>query len=71
MSLVSTWPRLFARAPKGKRAHGERPVKRGKNVSLIGAIGLKGVITQISLLGTIDGREEIQYILDKALNPTS
>jgi len=45
---------LFARAPKGKRARGERPSKRGKNV-LIGAIGLKGVITQISLVGATDG----------------
>lgn len=44
-----------ARAPKGKRAHGERPLKRGKNISLIGAIGLNGVITQISLLGATDG----------------
>ena len=51
LSLV----RLFARAPKGERARGERPIKRGKNVSLIGAIGFKGIITQISLLGATDG----------------
>lgn len=36
--------RLFARAPKGKRARGKRPHQRGKNVSLIGAIGLHGLI---------------------------
>jgi transposase len=46
--------RLYARAPRGKRAHGKRPQKRGKNVSLIGAIGLKGLITQVSLLGSTD-----------------
>lgn len=46
--------RLFARAPKGQRARGERPHQGGKNVSLIGAIGFKGVITQVSLLGTTD-----------------
>lgn len=46
--------RLMARAPKGKRARGKRPQKRGKNVSLIGAIGLQGLITQISLLGAAD-----------------
>jgi len=40
LSLV----RLFARAPKGKRARGERPMKRVKNISLFGALGLKGVI---------------------------
>ena len=47
--------RLFARAPKGERARGRRPSKRGQNVSLIGAIGLKGVLTQVALLGSTDG----------------
>lgn len=46
--------RLFARSPKGQRARGKRPQKRGKNVSLIGAIGLNGLITQVSLLGATD-----------------
>lgn len=39
---------LFARSPQGKRARGARPQKRGKNVSLIGAIGLNGLITQLT-----------------------
>jgi transposase len=47
--------RQFARAPKGKRAHSKRPQKRSKNVSVIGAIGLKGVISKYSLLGATDG----------------
>jgi transposase len=47
--------RLYARSPKGKRARGARPHKRGKNVSLIGALGLSGILTQISLLGATDG----------------
>ena len=47
--------RLFARSPKGQRARGERPQKRGQNVSLIGAIGLNGLITHVSLLGATDG----------------
>ncbi|WP_141211701.1 transposase [Pseudanabaena sp. SR411] len=46
--------RLFARAPKGKRARGSRPLKRGKNVSVIGAIGLNGLLTQVSILGSAD-----------------
>ena len=46
--------RLMARAPKGKRARGKRPQKRGKNVSLIGALALQGLLTQISLLGAAD-----------------
>lgn len=47
--------RLRARSPKGQRAHGKRPQQRGKNVSMIGAIGLEGVIAQFSLLGAADG----------------
>lgn len=47
--------RQFARAPKGKRAHSSRPQKRSKNVSIIGAIGLKGVISKYSLVGATDG----------------
>ncbi len=46
--------RLFARSPKGQRAYGTRPQKRGKNVSMIGAISLSGVVTQISLIGATD-----------------
>ena len=46
--------RQFARSPKGKRARGSRPLKRGKNVSVIGAIGLNGLLTQVSILGAAD-----------------
>lgn len=46
--------RLFARSPRGQRARGTRPQKRGKNVSLIGAIGFDGILTQVSLLGATD-----------------
>ncbi len=61
LSLV----RFFARAPKGKRARGKRPIKRGKNVSLIGAIGFEGIITQISLIGATDGLTFEAFISQK------
>ena len=47
LSLV----RLFARSRLGQRAYGERPQKRGLNVSIIGAISLQGLITQCCLIG--------------------
>ena len=46
--------RLYARALRGQRARGTRPQKRGKNVSMIAAISLKGIVTSINLLGTTD-----------------
>ncbi len=57
--------RLFARAPKGQRAYGKRPQKRGENVSLIGAISLNGVVTQINLIGTVDGLTFEAFIAQK------
>lgn len=53
MNLALT--RLHARSPKGQRAHGKRPQKRGKNVSLISALGLRGLIAQVNILGPVDG----------------
>lgn len=43
-----------ARAIKGERAYGNRPQQRGKNVTLIGAIALKGLVAQVNLLGAAD-----------------
>jgi hypothetical protein len=36
--------RLYARAPRGKRAYGKVPRNRGKNTNLIAAITLEGAI---------------------------
>lgn len=47
--------RLYARALRGHRARGSQPNKRGKNVSIIGAISLKKVVTSVNLIGGIDG----------------
>lgn len=57
--------RHFARAQKGKRAPGSRPQKRSKNVSIIGAISLKGVLSQYSILGATDGLTLEAYISQK------
>ena len=54
--------RHSARARKGKRAHSSRPQRRSKNVSVIGAIALKGVISQYSILGATDGLTFEAYI---------
>ncbi len=46
--------RLRARAPRGKRAHGKRPSKRGKRVSMMSAISLQEVVANVNLIGTSD-----------------
>jgi transposase len=59
---------LFARCPLRERANALRPQKRKKNVSLIGAIDLKGVITQISLIDVIDGLTFEAFISQKLVS---
>ena len=61
MALV----RLYARAVKGKRARGVRPHKRGKNVSMIGAIGLKGVIASANIYGSSDRITFEAFVVNK------
>lgn len=63
MNLALT--RLMARSPKGQRAYGTRPQKRGKNISMIGALSLSGVVTQISLIGATDGLTFEAFISQK------
>jgi len=47
--------RQFGRALSGQRAYGTLPQQRGKNVSLISAIALRGVIASTAILGATDG----------------
>ncbi len=54
--------RLYARALKGKRAHGSRPDKRGKNVTIIGAIALRGIVAAMSFKGGNDKNAFLTYI---------
>ncbi len=57
--------RLYARALRGQRARGTRPQKRGQNVSMIGAIALKGIVASINLVGSTDGLTFEAFVLRK------
>lgn len=58
---------MYARAPRGQRARGTRPHKRGKNVSMIGALALSGVIASINLLGSMDGLTFEAFVIRKLI----
>ncbi len=47
--------RLDARSLKGTRARGERPQKRGQNLSVIGAISWEKVWAKANIYGAVDG----------------
>jgi hypothetical protein len=47
--------RLQGRAEKGKRVYDSVPLNRGKNVTIIGAIALKGLVAFINIFGAANG----------------
>ncbi len=59
--------RMYARAKKGQRARAAVPTKRGKNVSIIGAISIKEIVTSVNLLGGIDNLTFTAFIHQKLL----
>jgi transposase len=46
--------RCFGRAPRGERVVGHVPFNRGANHSLIGSLGLRGVVASLLLQGSVD-----------------
>jgi len=46
--------RLYPRSLKGERAKGYKPTKRGKNVSIIGAMSVNEILTSVNLIGGTD-----------------
>ncbi len=60
--------RLYARALKGKRAVGARPDGRGKNLTLVGAMALRGLVAAMTFFGGCD-RNAFQTFVDKVLIP--
>ena len=61
--------RLYGRAEPGQRVHDQVPGDRGGNVSTIGAIGLDGIRTGLSVPGAIDG-ETMLFFVEELLVPT-
>ena len=61
--------RLDGRAAPGQRVHEAVPGDRGGNISTIGAIGLDGIRTGLSVPGAIDG-ETMLFFVEELLVPT-
>ena len=60
--------RLYGRAEPGERVFDKIPGDRGRNVSTIGAIGLDGIRTGLSVPGAIDG-ETMVFFVEELLAP--
>lgn len=57
-----SFTRLFGRAAPGQRVLDQVPGARGKNISTIGAISLAGVLTGLSVPGSIDGAVMLFFV---------
>lgn len=53
-STHTAMTRRYARAPRGQRAYGTVPRNHGANLSVIGALGLRGMIATMSVEGAVD-----------------
>jgi transposase len=56
--------RLYARAPKGERAYASAPVNKGKNVTIMGALSLEGIVEAMTIEGSTDGQVFSTFIED-------
>ena len=61
--------RRYGRAEPGQRVCDQVPGDRGGNVSTIGALGLDGIRTGLSVPGAIDG-ETMLFFVEELLVPT-
>jgi transposase len=61
--------RLYARAVPGERVPEGRPADHQGNLSTIGAVGLTGIRTALSVPGAID-RETMLFFVEEMLAPT-
>lgn len=59
--------RLKDRAAKGERVHDVRARNTGENISLLSAIGLKGLIATMSILGSVNTDVFVTYVLEVLL----
>ena len=54
--------RRYARSLKGSRAYSDAPDQRGRNLTLIGAMALRGLVGEITFAGATDGLAFKTYV---------
>ncbi len=62
--------RLYARAPRGKRAYGKVPRNRGKNTTLIAAITLEGAMGESMSVEGANDAEAFEAYVEHFLAPS-
>ena len=57
--------RIYARAIVGQRARGSKPQKRGKNISILGALSLEKALASQNIYGAVDAVTFEAFIANK------
>jgi transposase len=61
--------RHYARAPQGERAYAAKPVNKGKNITVLGALSLGGIQAAMTVEGSTDTAVFLTYV-QRVLVPT-
>ena len=64
--------RAYAWAPRGQRAYATKPRNRGRALTLIGAMGVHGLVATMTVTGGTDGevfRSYVEQVLGPQLRP--
>jgi len=61
--------RQYARSPQGERVHTSKPVNKGKNMTVLGALSLDGIIASLTVEGSTDEQVFLTYV-ETILLPT-
>ena len=68
-SAVNTaMTRRYGRAPRGERAHDSAPRNYGTHTSVIGAVGLRGLVAALAVEGAVDA-EVFNAYAERVLGP--
>jgi transposase len=57
------------RAPRGQRAPGAKPVQRGRQVTMVGALGLVGAVAAMMVAGFVDGAAFLAFVQEVLVPP--
>jgi transposase len=54
--------RYYARSPQGERVHTSKPVNKGKNMTVLGALSVDGIIASMTVEGSTDAQVFLTYV---------
>jgi transposase len=67
-AINTAMTRRYGRAPRGERAHDSAPRNYGAHTSVIGAMGLRGLVATLTVEGTVD-TEVFNAYAEQVLGP--